>query len=169
MALSFPDDTFDIAVMPLVIFFVPDPATGLAEMARVVSPGGMVAAYAWDMDGGGFPYDLLRTEMAALGREVPTPPSPDASRIDALAELWAGAGLDSVETDQITVNRIFTDFEDYWNTIRGGPRMGARLAAMAPDLLARLRARMQERLSKDASGRITCGAQANAVKGRVPK
>jgi len=54
----------------LVIFFVPDPATGLAEMARVVSPGGMVAAYAWDMDGGGFPYDLLRTEMAALGREV---------------------------------------------------------------------------------------------------
>jgi SAM-dependent methyltransferase len=169
MALSFPDDSFDIAVMPLVIFFVPHPARGVAEMARVVSPGGRVAAYAWDMEGGGFPYDLLRSEMAALGHEVPTPPSPDASRIDALADLWASAGLDAVETDQITVNRIFTDFEDYWNTIRGGPRMGAKLAALAPDLLARLRARMQERLSQDASGRITCGAQANTVKGRVPR
>jgi ubiquinone/menaquinone biosynthesis C-methylase UbiE len=168
MALSFPDDTFDIAVMPLVIFFVPHPARGVAEMARVVSPGGMVAAYAWDMEGGGFPYDLLRSEMSALGLEVSTPPSPDASRMAALANLWAGAGLDAVATQQITVHRIFTDFEDYWNTIRGGPRMGARLAAMAPDRLARLRARMQEHLSQDASGRITCNAQANAVKGRVP-
>jgi ubiquinone/menaquinone biosynthesis C-methylase UbiE len=32
MALPFPDDTFDVAVMPLVIFFVPEPAEGVAEM-----------------------------------------------------------------------------------------------------------------------------------------
>jgi ubiquinone/menaquinone biosynthesis C-methylase UbiE len=29
MALPFADDTFDVAVMPLVIFFVPEPATGV--------------------------------------------------------------------------------------------------------------------------------------------
>ena len=51
MALPFPEDAFDLAVMPLVIFFVPDPAQGLAEMVRVVAPGGTVAAYAWDMEG----------------------------------------------------------------------------------------------------------------------
>ena len=43
MAQPFPDDTFDAAVMPLVIFFVPDPAKGVAEMARVVCSGGTVA------------------------------------------------------------------------------------------------------------------------------
>ena len=32
--LLFPDKTFDAAVMALVIFFVPDPAKGVAEMAR---------------------------------------------------------------------------------------------------------------------------------------
>jgi ubiquinone/menaquinone biosynthesis C-methylase UbiE len=53
MAQPFPDDTFDVAVMPLVIFFVPDPAKGVTEMARVVCPGGAVTAYAWDMPGGG--------------------------------------------------------------------------------------------------------------------
>jgi ubiquinone/menaquinone biosynthesis C-methylase UbiE len=35
MALPFPEDRFDAAVMALVIFFVPDPAKGVAEMVRV--------------------------------------------------------------------------------------------------------------------------------------
>jgi ubiquinone/menaquinone biosynthesis C-methylase UbiE len=46
MALPFDDNSFDAAVMALVIFFVPDPARGVAEMARVVAPRGAVAAYA---------------------------------------------------------------------------------------------------------------------------
>lgn len=46
--------SFDVATMALVIFFVPNPAKGVAEMVRVVKPGGLIAAYAWDMFGGGF-------------------------------------------------------------------------------------------------------------------
>ena len=46
MALPYTDDQFDEAVMPLVIFFVPEPAKGVSEMVRVVAPGGVVAAYA---------------------------------------------------------------------------------------------------------------------------
>src|SRR5215218_8006076 len=107
MALPFPDDSFDAAVMPLVIFFVPDPAKGVAEMARVLRPGGIAAAYAWDMPGGGFPYKALLDELVALGVSVPMPPSPDASGIDAMRELWRGAGLDAVETRELTVQRIF--------------------------------------------------------------
>jgi ubiquinone/menaquinone biosynthesis C-methylase UbiE len=45
MALPFADDRFDVAVMALVIFFVSDPAKGVAEMARMIRPGGEVAAY----------------------------------------------------------------------------------------------------------------------------
>jgi SAM-dependent methyltransferase len=40
MALPFPENSFDAAIMALVIFFVPDPAKGVAEMVRVVAPGG---------------------------------------------------------------------------------------------------------------------------------
>src|SRR5215207_4622158 len=110
MALPFPDGTFDAAVMPLMIFFVPDPAGGVAEIARVVCPGGAVTAYAWDMLGGGFPYAALQVEMRGMGVVVPTPPSPDASRIDSMRDLWAGAGLESVETREISVRRTFADF-----------------------------------------------------------
>ncbi len=167
-ALPFPDDAFDAAVMPLVIFFVPDPAGGVAEMARVVRPGGIVTAYAWDMEGGGFPYEALHDEMRGLGVAVPEPPSPGASRLDAMRDLWTGAGLDAVETRGIAVRRTFTNFDDYWATVLGGPSVRTQLAEMADEDIARLRARMRTRLPADAAGRITCSARANAVKGRVP-
>ena len=167
MALPFPDDTFDAAVMPLVIFFVPEPAKGIAEMARVVCPGGIVAAYAWDMLGGGFPYETLRDEMRGMGISAPLPPSPDASRIDVMRDLWTSAGLNRVETREIAVHRTFADFDDYWTTILGGPSVSSKLAAMAADDLAILKSRMRARLPADAAGRITCSARANAVKGRT--
>jgi ubiquinone/menaquinone biosynthesis C-methylase UbiE len=53
MALPYADDSFDAAVMALVLFFVPEPAKGVAEMVRVVRSGGVVAAYLWDIDAGG--------------------------------------------------------------------------------------------------------------------
>lgn len=168
MALPYPADAFDAAVMPLVIFFVPEPEKGVAEMARVVCPGGAVTAYAWDMEGGGFPYDALHSEMRELGVDVPAPPCPEASRLDALEELWTRAVLEAVETRVITVERTFADFADYWTTIFGGPSVGPRLAAMSSTDQARLKARMRDRLPADNTGRITYQARANAVKGRVP-
>jgi SAM-dependent methyltransferase len=168
MALPFADDSFDVAVMPLVIFFVPDPATGVAEMVRVVRQGGTVAAYAWDMPGGGFPYHALQAEMRAMGLKVPSPANPDASAIDTMRDLWTGAGLRAVETQTITVQRTFISFDDYWTTIFLAASVGPTLAAMTRDESALLKARMRERLAADADGRITYRARANAVKGRVP-
>ena len=170
MAQPFADRTFDAAVMPLVIFFLDDPATGVAEMARVVRGGGIVAAYAWDMIGGGFPYDLVQAELRDLDVDVPLPPSPDASRVDVLRELWTGAGLDAVETREIDVRRTFAGFDDYWTTVLGGPSVGRRLAALPPGELARFRARLHDRLpAADAAGRITKSAPANAVRGLVAR
>jgi ubiquinone/menaquinone biosynthesis C-methylase UbiE len=167
MALPFPDDAFDGAVMPLVIFFVPDPATGVAEMLRVVRAGGIVAAYAWDIVGGGLPYEALQAEMRKMGIAVPMPPSPGASQRDTMRDLWIRAGLDTVETREIAVERTFADFDDYWTTVLGGPSVGPQLAAMSSEQIAVLKARMREHLPADATGRITYGARANAIKGRV--
>ena len=98
--------------MALVIFFVPDPARGVAEMVRVVCPGGTVTTYAWDMLGGGFPLEPIQAEMRAMGLKPVLPPSAGASRMDALRSLWTGAGLEAVETREITVQRTFADFDD---------------------------------------------------------
>ncbi|HYB09531.1 MAG TPA: class I SAM-dependent methyltransferase [Alphaproteobacteria bacterium] len=169
MGLPFDTGYFDVAVMALVIFFVPDPARCVAEMVRVVRPGGVVATYAWDMLGGGFPFDAIRIEMSALGVTPLVPPSINASRMEVLHELWLGAGLQAIETREIPVQRTFADFDDFWNssTITGGMR--ASLAAMARDNVEVLRARVRSRLPTDARGRITYRARANAIRGRVPR
>ena len=44
-------------------------------MVRVVSKGGTVAAYAWDMPGGGFPLQPIQSEMFAMGFPPLRPPS----------------------------------------------------------------------------------------------
>lgn len=169
MAQPFPDHTFDVAVMPLVIFFVPDPIKGVAEMARVVRPGGTVAAYAWDLIGGGFPYQALQDEMRAMDIPVGAPPNPDASRMDILHELWMGTGLNEVETRAITVQRTFVNFDDFWTTVARGPSVGPGISAMAPDQSSLLQDRMKARLPIDFTGQITCQARAHAIKGHVPK
>lgn len=168
MALPFPDDSFDVAVMPLVIFFVPDPARGVAEMARVVRPGGTVTAYSWDMAGGGFPYHALREELYNIGVAVPEEPSRDASRPEVMRELWAAAGLTGIESRVFTVHRTFAGFDDYWETILGSPSAGAQLKVLSPEQRTSLIGRLRARLPPDATGRITCAAQANAIRGCVP-
>ena len=169
MALPFPDNSFDLATMALVIFFVPDPAKGVAEMTRVVRAGSTVAAYAWDLPGGGFPLEPLLSEVRAMGHTVPQPPSADASRVVALRELWTGAGLTAVETREITVERTYRDFDEFWTTsIRGSPSFSAAVAAMPQDDIAQLKKRVRDKLPTDAAGRLVRSARANAVKGRVP-
>lgn len=168
MALPFNENRFDAAVMALVIFFVPEPAKGVAEMARVVAPGGTVAAYAWDILGGGFPWEPMRIEMRGLGLQPLTPPSVDAAAIEAMRGLWTRAGLRDVETREISVRRTFADFEDFWATSLLTPTVGSAIAALPASDAELLKTRVRARVPADAAGRITYGARANAVKGRVP-
>jgi SAM-dependent methyltransferase len=168
MALPFPDARFDIAVMALVLFFVPDAKKGVAEMKRVLCPGGTVAAYLWDMPGGGFPLQPIQDEMKAIGLPVVRPPSADASRMDALRELWVDGGFEQVETREIAVQRTFAGFDDLWSTIPASPSISAALSAVPEADVEQIKARVRARLPADAAGRITYGARANAIKGRVP-
>ena len=126
-----------------------------------------MATYAWDMLGGGFPLEPIRLEMSALGATVPVAPRSDASRMEALRGLWTGAGLEAVETREITVGRTFADFDDFWTTCLMHWSIRATVAAMAPNDVELLKTRVRARLPADAAGRITCSAHANAIKGRV--
>ncbi len=166
MALPFPDARFDAAVMALVLVFVPDPAKGVAEMARVVKPGGLVAAYMWDMLGGGFPFNQMLVAMRAMEISGLRPPQIEASRLDAMTALWKGAGLAAIATSEIAVERTFADFDDYWTTAMKASTLGPSIKALAPGIGATLKERVRAGLAAEADGRIICPARAHAISGR---
>ncbi len=168
MALPYRDAEFDLAVMGLVIFFVPDPAKGVAEMTRVVRPGGGGASYAWDILGWGFPADPLFVEMRAMDLTPSLPPSVSAAGLRESTEIWTAAGLQDIETQEITVERTFADFEAFWATCLLGPGPGPRITAMEPSQAATLKAGVRARLAANADRSLTCTARANAIKGWVP-
>lgn len=77
--------------MALVLFFVSDPAVGVAEMCRVVRSGGLVGAYHWDILEGGLPLADIGAEMRNSGFQPRLPPSVNASTLEASTLLWTGA------------------------------------------------------------------------------
>lgn len=169
MALPFADARYDAAIMPLVIFFVPDPLLGVQEMKRVVRPGGTVAAYAWDMEGAGFPYHALHTVMQAMGIEFGKTPSPQASRLDVMQTLWQQAGLVDIHTRQIEVTRSFANFDDFWATAQNAPSVGPVLAQLPPEQLLDIQSQLRTQLPAQSEGSLICTARANAIEARVPQ
>ena len=167
--LPFADCSFDVAAMALVISFLPDPGRAAAEMARVVRPGGWVASYMWDTLGGGAPVHPLYLAMESMGMTSVRPPNPAASGRDAMQGLWKNAGLELVETRVISIQTVYADFDDFWNsnTVPIGPQ-GKIIAGMSTSAREELRTRLRDHLPVSSTGRIAHEAFANAVKGRVP-
>jgi SAM-dependent methyltransferase len=122
--LSFADGTFDVAIMALVLAFLPDPAKAVAEMGRVVRPGGWVATYMWDILNGGSPTTPIYTAIESLGSALPVRPNPAASRLEAMHGFWEMAGLEAIETCVIRIPVKYADFDDFWdsNTVPVGPQ-----------------------------------------------
>ncbi len=73
-----------------------------------------------------------------------------------------------MQTHEITVQRTFANFDDYWATVRKGPSVGKPLKSIGADASVQLAARVRALLPADGSGRMTVDAKANAVSGRVP-
>jgi len=167
--LPFADGSFDVAIMALVISFVPDPNKAAAEMARVVRRGGWVATYMWDIPGGGAPTDPIYVSLESMGMTSVRPANPVVSRRDAMVDLWEKAGLESIGTRVIRIPVVYSDFDDFWdsNTVLIGPQ-GKLIAGMSAIEREQLRAELRDRLPSASDGRIVYESFANAVKGRVP-
>ena len=167
--LAFADNSFDVATMALVISFLPDPGRAVTEMARAVRPGGWVAAYMWDVPGGGVPVHPIYLAMESMGMKTGRPPNAAASDRQAMEGYWKTAGLKSIETRVIRMPTVYSDFDDFWesNVVPIGPQ-GKIIAGLSPSARKELRTRLRDHLIVSSDGRVVYESFANSVKGRVP-
>lgn len=169
-ALPFDDGGFDVAVMALVITYLSSPGRAVAEMARVVRPGGWVAAYVWDVPGGGTPLQPIYLAMESLGMPAPRAPGAAASCRDSMRALWEDTGLESIESRVIGVPVVYSDFDDFWqaNSVPAGAS-GKAIHELSPVAREQVRGRLREHLQVGSDGRIAYESFANAIKGRVSR
>lgn len=163
------DGEFDAAAMALVITFVPDPAKAVAEMKRVVKPGGTIGTYVWDFLGGGSPQQPLREAIETAGVAVLPVPGHDNARRQRLDALFRTASLDAVATRMIEIEVSYPDFDAYWSSQTALANTVVQyLRKMSKADAENVKAHLRSHLPADAAGRIAYKARANAVKGSVP-
>lgn len=166
-ALPFVDDVFDGATMALAINLIPQPAKAVAEMARVVRPGGWVASYIWDIMGGGFTMEPIRQALDEMGVATPFI-NAEICRMEGVRSLWENAGLDDVATRRIDIYVTYDDFDDFWDANTGVTDIvNKAIATLSPTEVEILKERLRAILPTDPEGHISYGAYANAVKGRI--
>jgi trans-aconitate methyltransferase len=166
------DASVDVLVSGLVLNFVPDHPAALAEMARVVAPGGTIAAYVWDYAEG---MQFMRHFWDAAIALDPRGPEVDEGRRfpvcrpEALRTLFEGQRLQGVDVTGLVIDTTFADFDDFWQPFLGGQGAApAYLMALDPPAREAIRERIRAGLPVADDGSIPLTARAWAVRGTVP-
>lgn len=168
-ALPFEASAFDVVVSGLVLNFVPDRLRAATEMARVLRPGSVVAAYVWDYAGAmqfmrhfwdaAVALDPLAAELDEGLRFPICQPEP-------LAAIFNGAGFQAVEVRAIDIPTVFRDFDDFWSPFLGGQGPAPSYTmSLSKGARTRLRERLQASLPVSADGSIHLTARAWAMRG----
>jgi SAM-dependent methyltransferase len=138
--LPFPDRAFDAALAQLVVHFMTDPVSGLAEMARVTRANGVVAACVWDHGGGQGPVSVFWAAARELDPGVYDESRLAGAREGHLVELFEAAGLHEIEETALSASLEHSSFEEWWEPFtRGVGPAGAYVAGLDAERQAELR------------------------------
>jgi SAM-dependent methyltransferase len=170
-SLPIEDESADAVVAGLVLNFVPNAVTALADMRRVARPGGIVAGFVWDYAG---EMQLMRRFWdAAIELDPAAAPLDEGARFpichpEALEAAFVAAGLEEVVVRAIEVPTVFRDFGDYWTPFLSGvaPAPGYAMS-LSEAARTRLRDRLDRTLPREPDGSIDLIARAWAVRGRA--
>jgi SAM-dependent methyltransferase len=164
--LPYPDGSFDCTLASLVVSFMADPVAGLAEMARVTRPGGLVGATVWDHAGTTGPLSPFWEAVLDLDPDADDESGLAGMREGHLAQLFEAAGLGDLDSTTLTVHVAVADFDDWWEpfTLGVGPA-GDYVARLDEDGREQLKSRCARMFPQ--SGPFEVAASAWTVLGRA--
>ena len=137
-ALPFADGSFDRVLCGLGLMFFPDEARALAEMRRVLRPGGRAVLSVWGEDG---QAPLIECALACMRRLLPAPKVARRSPFrlaPLLPDLLDRAGFADIETTVCELEFAYASAADYWQAFLD-------IAGGAAGSLSRLPAAIQAR------------------------
>jgi ubiquinone/menaquinone biosynthesis C-methylase UbiE len=144
--LEFEAASFDAVLCNFGIGHFPRPERAVAELARVASPGGVVAVSWWDVPArhrlNGIFFDAFNEAQASLPPEVPVgPPMFRFSDDRALSALLRSARLDNVDVQSWSFEHRLESVDALWEGILNGTvRTSIGIRRQPPDVRQRIRA-----------------------------
>jgi SAM-dependent methyltransferase len=120
--LPFPDAAFDAVVGNFVINHVAEPADTLAELRRILRPGGRLALTCWPVPGEkaqSIVRDAIDAADVPWPDDIPAPPFATHGEAMAFHALVAAADFADVTVDELVWGHV-VDPEDWWE----GPLAG---------------------------------------------
>jgi len=148
-ALPFEDRSFDRPMALLVLHFVPEAAKAIAEMCRVVRPGGVVAAVVWDHLGGMTGMRMVLDTVAALseaGRQLRSKyVFQPMTQPGEMRQAFIEQGLEQVEQDQLLLRMDYENFDEFWAPFSAGEgSIGKFVGTLGRDELGRVTAAVRD-------------------------
>ena len=137
-AIDEPDAAYDVVLCREGLMFAPDPTRAVAEIRRVLRPGGRVAIAVWGpRERNPWLGVVLDAASAVLGRPMPPPdvPGPFAlTDAGALATALRDADLAGVSVEEHPVPLVAGSVEEWWSrtTALAGP-LARVLAGLSAD------------------------------------
>ncbi|HEX2766777.1 MAG TPA: class I SAM-dependent methyltransferase [Candidatus Limnocylindria bacterium] len=164
-SLPFADGAFDAVLAQLVVHFMPDPEAGIAEMTRVCTSGGVVAACVWDIAGGRAPHSPFWQAVHDLFGDAEDESERPGARAGHLVSLFKAVGLSDVVERELVARREHASFEEWWEPYEEGVGpAGQYVAALSPDARGALRDRCRVLLPEPP---FTISSVAWAARGRA--
>lgn len=165
-ALALPDGSFDVAYSCFGVVLFPDPAAGMAEMRRVLRPGGRAAVVTWtDPHRYALAARLRDATIAVRGAPVPgeLPAQLRFVDPDRLRALLDGAGLAAVGIVPLAADLHAPSAEELAGMLGFAPGMASMLDALGPDRAAVLERFVAALQADQGHGPVRLGAVAHAA------
>lgn len=141
-ALPFRTSAFARASCPHGLMFFERPGDALAELRRVVAPGGRIVATVWG-DPGENPHERALADAYATHAREPTGffdalfSLADAARVRQLAQR---CGLVEARVDRVRTEAVFPSASSYWQGMAWGRPIGGALRSLPRATIMRIRA-----------------------------
>ncbi|MBY0549481.1 MAG: class I SAM-dependent methyltransferase [Candidatus Obscuribacterales bacterium] len=148
-ALSFPDESFDAAVMNFGLLHLSNPERALSEACRVLRRGTRFVFTVWAPPEYSIGFALVLKAIEACGNPaVALPQGPPFFRFsngDECARCLWSAGFRGSITTRIAMTWVLPGPEAFFNAFyTGTPRTGGILRAQAPEQLSAIKSRVFE-------------------------
>ncbi len=179
--LPVPDASFDVVISSFGVIFAPAPRHAVAEIIRVLVPGGRMAILAWPRSGAiGRYYDVL-------DRHIPPAGGPDPHRWADLDQMrnWLGDAFGPLASTTVELPFTAKSAESAWEILRSSMgRVALAYGGMAPEARAAIDKEMVDFFKgyKQPNGTIRwprkaimvratkrAGKVASADSGKIPK